>query len=142
MSEPGPQGGQTSAGIRLTQVLGHNRRDGDEAPCGLMTFLKPRLTAPKLRRTPAVLDGAPYISLIWDLGALGANALTGFELAGDTPALRRVNKLLPSAASRPSTTARPEYVACALSAPAAISGEAGEYLHTVKPSLVAVRIGW
>jgi len=129
------QGGK-SLPVRLDRISPSRRDATDDPPCGLMTFLKPRLTSPKLVRTPASLDGALYTRLVWDLGALSASALEGFDLPGDTAALRRVKKLIPSAApAAVIDEGQSEYVACSLSA-AGEFGEEGQYRHTVTPALI------
>jgi hypothetical protein len=81
--------------IALTRVPLPKLKDED-TPCGSMTFQEPRTRGVKMLTKPAVKDGVHYTRLILDFGGHFGEDIRAetFALAGDSPAVRRINAKL------------------------------------------------
>lgn len=81
--------------IALTRVPLPKLKE-DDTPCGSMAFQQPRMRGVRTLTRPAVKDGVHYTRLILDHGGhFGENiSVETFALAGDTPAVRRINAKL------------------------------------------------
>ncbi|WP_443747153.1 hypothetical protein [Asticcacaulis solisilvae] len=67
-------------------------KDSDGEPCGSLAFSLPRFTKPVVKTGPATLDGIAYTRMTVDIGKQFPDwTIETFQLAGDTPAIRRVN---------------------------------------------------
>ena len=81
--------------VLLTRVSGPKLEE-DDSPCGSMAFQRPRLEGVHTITKPAAKDGVNYTRLILDhRGHFGEDiSAETFALAGDTPAVRRINAKL------------------------------------------------
>jgi hypothetical protein len=81
--------------IALTRVPLPKLKEND-TPCGSMVFQEPRTRGVKTLTKPAVKDGVHYTRLILDhRGHFGDDiSVETFALAGDTPAVRKINAKL------------------------------------------------
>lgn len=88
-------GGGRSLPIQLTRVPGVKLSE-DETPCGSMAFQEPRLKGVRTVTRAAAKDGVAYTRLILDhRGHFGEDvSVETFALAGDTPAVRKINAKL------------------------------------------------
>jgi hypothetical protein len=84
-----------SLAIQLTRVPGVKLGE-DETPCGSMAFQEPRLKGVRTVTKAATKDGVAYTRLILDHGGhFGEDVgVETFALAGDTPAVRKINAKL------------------------------------------------
>ena len=81
--------------IALTRVPLPTLKE-DDTPCGSMVFQEPRTRGVRTVTKPAVKDGVHYTRLILDFGGHFGEDINveTFALAGDSPAVRRINAKL------------------------------------------------
>jgi hypothetical protein len=129
-------GGHTQP-IRLTRAA-DLKDDEADAPCGGMTFQRPRIVSPTIVQKPATLDGTAYEKVIADVGAHFDSTIETFALLGDSPAVARINAEAAKVLPKTGGDEVPDYLDCAMGS-AGSYGENGEYTHTVTPGLITRR---
>jgi len=84
------EGNGKSLPIALTAVP--LKSDDNGETCGSMAFSLPRFVKPVITTKPAKVDGIAYTRVLADPGeAYADSSFETFQLAGNTPAIRRVN---------------------------------------------------
>lgn len=86
------QAGGRKLAIRLVRVP--FKPDADETPCSSIPFHQPRLSGIRLRSTPAVKDGLAITQHIVDYRGHFESTRETFTLAGQSPAIARINARL------------------------------------------------
>jgi hypothetical protein len=111
--------------------------DDAERPCGSKAFSLPRVTRPVITTRAASLRGTAYTRVLADPGKQFEDSATEtFQLAGTTPAIRRINaELYKSVPTGPEA----DYVTCSMQALAA-NGLDGDLSSTITPLLITA--GW
>jgi hypothetical protein len=130
--------------IALTAVAGDKPAKGDAAddqPCGSEIFNLPRFTKPVVTTQPAKAGGVTYTRVRVDIGKqFPDSGFETFQLAGTTPAVRRVNAELYK--DVPTGPGHADYFQCAMDALGqnGIDGDATSTLspETLTPSFLVV----
>ncbi len=125
------QGGK-SLPIALVAVAREKPAKGDDdQPCGSETFSLPRFTKPVVTTRPAKVDGIAYTRVMVDIGKqFGDSGFETFQLAGATPAIRRINAELYK--DVPTGPEHADYFQCTLSA-LGQNGLDGDATSTLSP---------
>lgn len=122
------EGNGKSLPIALTAVA--VEKDDDAGPCGSMAFSLPRFAKPVITTKPAKVDGVAYTRVLANLGQpFSDSSFETFQLAGNTPAIRRINTELYK--DVPKDPAHAEYFQCSMQALA--SGWDGSQTSELKP---------
>lgn len=127
-------GANNTQPIRLTRAAALDDAEA-KAPCGAMSFQRPRIVNLALARKSVTLDGALYAKITADVGAHFDTTIETFALLGSGPAVARINADAAKVLPQNGDAAVADYVDCAISQ-AASYGENGEYTHTLTPDLL------
>ncbi len=110
-------GGGKSLPIALTTVAAEKPEKGDDdgGACGSQAFNLPRFTTPVVKTKPATRDGIAYTRVLVDIGKqFPESSFETFQLAGTSPAIRRINAELYK--DVPTGPAHADYFQCAMDA--------------------------
>lgn len=123
-------GNGKSLPIALSAVTVKND-DNEDQPCGSDAFNLPRFTKPVVTTKPAKVDGIAYSRVLVDIGKqFSDSGFETFQLAGTTPAIRRINAELYK--DLPKDAAHAGYFQCAQAA-LAQNGLDGSMSSTLSP---------
>jgi len=124
--------GRKSLPIALTAVSRDKPAKGeDDQPCGSEAFSLPRFTKPVVTTKPAKVDGAAYTRVLVDIGKqFKDSSFETFQLAGASPAIRRINAELYK--DVPTGPDHADYFQCTMSA-LGQNGLDGDTTSTLSP---------